>query len=182
MFACHVTDELELRPIEVRHAAEIYEAVDRNRLHLRRWVPWVDANNSSDDTRRFCETAVKQFASNDGFQAGMWGKGNFIGVIGFHHIDWPNRKTTIGYWLDKSAEGRGWMTAACRAMADHALSTLNLNRVEIRCASQNHKSRAIPHRLGFIHEGTVRQVEWLYDHFVDHEIYAMLKEQWEAKR
>src|SRR5438270_4759143 len=138
MFARHITDELELRLIEVRHAPEIFDAVDRNRLHLRRWVPWVDVNNSSDDTRKFCETAMKQFAANDGFQAGMWGKGNFIGVIGFHHIDWPNRKTTIGYCLDKSAEGRGWMTAACRAMVDHALTALNLNRVEIRCATQNH--------------------------------------------
>ena len=182
MFAHRITDELELRLIECRHAPEIYAAVDRNRLHLRRWVPWVDASHSADDTRKFCESAIRQFAANDGFHAGMWAKGNFVGAIGFHRIDWPNRKTTIGYWLDKSAEGRGWMSAACRAMVDHALLELKLNRVEIRCATQNHKSLAIPRRLGFTLEGTVRQVEWLYDHFVDHEIYGMLKEQWEAMK
>jgi ribosomal-protein-serine acetyltransferase len=180
MFACYVTDELQLRVLEVRHADEIFAVVDRNRAHLRRWLPWVDGNRSADGTRAFCESAMKQFAAGNGFHAGMWAKGNFIGVIGLHWIDRPNRRTSIGYWLDKSAEGRGWMTAACRAMVDHALIELDLNRVEIRCATQNPKSLAIPRRLGFTHEGTVRQVEWLYDHFVDHEIYGMLKEQWEA--
>ena len=182
MFACHVTDELQLRVLEVRHAEEIFAVVDRNRVHLRRWLPWVDSDRSPADTRKFCESALRQFAANDGFHAGMWAKGNFIGVIGFHRIDWPNRKTTLGYWLDKSAEGRGWMTAAGRAMVDHALLEMNLNRVEIRCATQNPKSLAIPRRLGFTLEGTVRQVEWLYDHFVDHEVYGMLKDQWEAMK
>jgi len=182
MFACHVTHELQLRVLEVRHAEEIFAVVDRNRSHLRRWLPWVDGDRSVDDSRKFCESAIRQFASGNGFHAGMWAKGNFIGVIGLHWIDWPNRRTSLGYWLDKSAEGRGWMTAACRAMVDHALIELNLNRVEIRCATQNHKSLAIPHRLGFTHEGTVRQVEWLNDHFVDHEVYGMLKEQWEAMK
>ena len=182
MFACHVTDELQLRVLEVRHAEEIFAVVDRNRVHLRRWLPWVDADRSPEDTRKFCQKAIGQLAANDGFHAGMWAKGNFIGVIGFHRIDWPNRKTTLGYWLDKSAEGRGWMTAASRAMVDHALLELNLNRVEIHCATQNPKSLAVPRRLGFTLEGTVRQVEWLYDHFVDHEIYGMLKEQWEAMK
>jgi ribosomal-protein-serine acetyltransferase len=182
MFACHVTEELQLRVLEVRHADEIFAVVDRNRAHLRRWLPWVDGDRSPEDSRKFCEKAIGQYAANDGFHAGMWAKGNFIGVIGFHRIDWANRKTTLGYWLDKSAEGRGWMTASCRAMVDHALLELNLNRVEIRCATQNPKSLAIPRRLGFSLEGTVRQAEWLYDHFVDHEIYGMLKEQWEAMK
>lgn len=178
MFTFRATDELELRLIEPRQAEAIYAVVDRNRAHIRRWMGWVDKNTSVDETRKWCELAARQFAANDGFHAGLWVGDKFVGEIGYHRISWINRKTTIGYWLDKDAEGRGWMTAACRAMIDHALTALDLNRVEIRCASQNHKSRAIPQRLGFTHEGTLRQAEWLYDHFVDHEVYGMLKAQW----
>jgi ribosomal-protein-serine acetyltransferase len=55
---------------------------------------------------------------------------------------------------------------------------LNLNRLVITCATQNQKSRAIPERLGFVHEGIARDAEWLYDHFVDHDIYAKLHCDW----
>jgi ribosomal-protein-serine acetyltransferase len=95
-------------------------------------------------------------------------------------MDWPNRSTAIGYWLAEPLQGRGIMTAACRAMVANAFGDLGLNRVEIRCATTNARSRVIPMRLGFGLEGVCRQVEWLYDHFVDHEIWAMLAEHWKA--
>ena len=51
---------------------------------------------------------------------------------------------------------------------------MGLHRVEIRCAIDNHRSRAVPHRLGFRLEGQMREAEWLYNHWVDHAVYAGL--------
>ena len=51
-----------------------------------------------------------------------------------------------------------------------------------RAATGNAKSRAVPERLGFRLEGVARQSEWLYDHYVDHAIYAMLLEDWTRSR
>ena len=56
-----------------------------------------------------------------------------------------------------------------------------LNRIEIRCASGNHRSRAIPVRLGLREEGLLRDAEWLYDHFVDHVVYAALAKEWQVE-
>ncbi len=70
------------------------------------------------------------------------------------------------------------MTGATRAMTQHALVDLGLNRVEIRAAVENKKSRAIPERLGFLFEGVERDGEWLYDHFVDLAVYGMLAADW----
>jgi len=41
------------------------------------------------------------------------------------------------------------MTLVVRALVDHALRTWELNRVEVRAAPGNTRSRAIPERLGF---------------------------------
>ena len=67
------------------------------------------------------------------------------------------------------------MTQATQVLVDIAFKEYKLNRVEILAAEQNHKSRAIPERLGFIEEGCLHEYEWLYDHFVDHIVYGMLE-------
>jgi ribosomal-protein-serine acetyltransferase len=51
----------------------------------------------------------------------------------------------------------------------------------MRCAVENKKSRKIPERLGFREEGTIRQAEWLHEHFIDLVIYGMLASEWRDK-
>ena len=70
------------------------------------------------------------------------------------------------------------MTKTVKALLQYAFETLKLHKVEIRVAEANHKSRAIPERLGFMQEGTIRVAEWLYDHYVNHVIYGMLVSEW----
>lgn len=182
MFEHKVDAETELLLLDERQADELYALVDRHRAHLRQWLPWVDGTTSVQSSRVFIREALKQFADTQGFHAGIWEKGRLAGVIGFHKIDWANRRVMIGYWLAPPFQGRGIMTRACRAMVDHAFGHLKLNRVEIHCAVENLKSRAIPERLGFAQEGTLRQGEFLYDHYVDLVVYAMLSEDWARAR
>ncbi|MBS4537281.1 GNAT family N-acetyltransferase [Clostridium sp. D2Q-11] len=178
MFKYVIDSDIELRLLENRNSEELFELIDSCREYLRDWLPWVDSSTSYEDTKKFIEITMKQFASNEGFQAGIWYKGEIAGVIGYHKVDWSNKSTSIGYWLGEKYVGKGIMTKACRAFIDYALIDLNLNRVEIRCAEYNQKSRAIPERLGFIEEGMIRDAEWLYDHSVNHIVYGVLANEW----
>lgn len=178
MFRAKISDIAELRILEKHHADNLFALTDRSRGHLRQWLPFVDGTKSVDNTKKFIESGLRQFAEHNGFHAGIWVDGQIAGCVGFHQINWPNRKTSIGYWLGETFQGRGLMTSACRVLTDYALTELKLNRVVIECATENAKSRAIPERLGFTAEGTLRDAEWLYDHFVDHVIYSMLARDW----
>jgi ribosomal-protein-serine acetyltransferase len=104
------------------------------------------------------------------------------GADGYDPIDWENRTTALGYWLGEEFQGQGLVTAACQALVDHAFLELELNRVSIACATDNKRSCAIPKRLGFRREGVQRQAEWLYDHYVDHVVYATLASEWQTQR
>jgi ribosomal-protein-serine acetyltransferase len=73
------------------------------------------------------------------------------------------------------------MTRSVSAVLDLAFGRYGMHRVEIRAAPGNVRSRAIPERLGFTEEGLCREVEWLYDHFVDHVVYGMLAREWTRK-
>ena len=181
IFTFDIDDKLKLKMLELRDAEQLFSLTIQSKDTLREWLPFIDFTKTVADTENFIKSTMKQFSENNGIQAGIWYEGELAGVIGFHKIDWSNRSTSIGYWLGDDYVGKGLMTKSVKAFVDHALIDLGLNRVEIRAAVENKKSRAIPERLGFTHEGTIRQSEWLYDHFVDHEVYGMLASDWDLE-
>jgi ribosomal-protein-serine acetyltransferase len=178
MFRRRLDTDTELRLLEPKQAPQVHDAIERSRLHLRQWLGWLDHDNHIERTREYIRAVNRRMEENGSFDAGIWFRDEFAGVVGFHTISWAHRSTAIGYWLAADCQGRGLMTASCRAMLDHAFGEMGLNRVEIRAATGNARSRAVPVRLGLQHEGTLHQAEWLYDHFVDLEVYAMLRGDW----
>lgn len=175
-----VAEQFVLAPLELSDANELFELTDTSRVYLREWLPWLDNIRRVDDTRAFIRAAQAQAAQNNGAQLAIKIDGCIAGIVGHHQIDWRNRLTSLGYWLGEAYQGRGLVTAACRALITHAFEEVHLNRVEVRCAVENRKSRAIPMRLGLRKEGLLRDAEWLYDHFVDHVVYATLVNEWRA--
>jgi len=73
------------------------------------------------------------------------------------------------------------VTEAVKELLNIGFGELRLNKIEIRCAEKNSKSRAIPERLGFTYEATLRQRELLYTKYVDHVVYSMLASEYNAQ-
>jgi ribosomal-protein-serine acetyltransferase len=172
-----ISDDSHLRLLDETDARELHGLIEANRAHLARWLPWA-VDQTFDDTLEFIRRTRRQLTDNDGFQAAIVLGGGIVGVIGYHAVDWGNRSTRIGYWLDEGRQGKGTMTAAVRALVDHALSVWKLNRVEIRAAVENRRSRAIPERLGFREEGIRRQAELVGGRYLDSVMYSMLEANW----
>src|SRR5690606_30691199 len=63
----------------------------------------------------------------------------------------------IGYWIRADRVGRGLATEVTAALTRVAFELHHVNRVEIRCDPVNHRSAAIPCKLGYTHEATLRQ-------------------------
>lgn len=180
MFKRIICPGLELRLLEDRHAEEVFRLCDRSRDRLRQWLPWVDGTLSVDDTREFIRRSLEQHAKGESLVAGIWQAGSFAGIVSLLCINPANRSAMIGYWLGPEYEGKGIMTRACRALIDYGFEELCLNRIEIKAATGNARSQAIPMRLGFAREGVERQSEWLNDRFLDMVVYSMLRSEWHA--
>ena len=174
MFAHRISKDVCLRLLQMQHAPELFRVTDSNRAHLREWLPWLDHIKEEKDSAAFISSALRSLAVSSTFACGIWNTGELCGVIGYNMIDWESRIAFPGYWLAKSAEGKGIMTACCQALVEHAFTEYRLNRVVITIATENHKSQAITDRLGFKREGVLRDAEWLYDHYVDHTVNALL--------
>jgi len=174
-----LSEGCHLRLFEEADAEEFHRLIEANRAHLVPWMPWA-ADEAPEGTLRFIRLTRRQVADNDGFQVAIVCDGRIVGAVGFHGVDWTHRSTSIGYWLDTGHQGRGIMTRAVRALVDHALRGWELNRVEIRAAPDNRRSRAIPERLGFRQEGVLREAERVGDRYLDSVVYAMLPSAWPA--
>jgi ribosomal-protein-serine acetyltransferase len=170
-----IDESTALRPLLLNDARELFEVTQVNRAYLRRWLPWVDAVSSEQDTREFIEAAIAQRASGRGPVFAILHRAALVGVVGFHPIDRLHCVGEIGYWLAEGCQGQGIMTACCRFAVRYGFFTLDLHRIQIPAATQNSRSRAIAERLGFKLEGIMRGRENLHGTYVDHALYALLR-------
>ncbi|MGH2974432.1 MAG: GNAT family N-acetyltransferase [Solirubrobacterales bacterium] len=174
-----IGDGVYARLLDEADAMELHRVIEENRAYLAPWLPWA-AGQTFDDTLDFIRGTRSQARENEGFQAAIVTEKGIVGVIGYVSVDWGNRSTRVGYWLDEGEQGRGTMTAAVRLLVDHALGVWRLNRVEILVATGNRRSRAVPERLGFREEGTLRQFQLIDGRYLDCVSYSMLAADWRA--
>ncbi|WP_342442994.1 GNAT family protein [Lysinibacillus sp. FSL K6-0057] len=177
-----INQDLALRMITPEDAEKVFALTDASREYLKEWLPWLDFTRELADTKAYIEGCIKGHKANSSLSLVILFNNEIVGIAGFNTINPSNKIGTIGYWLSEGAQGHGIMTKTVKALLQYAFETLKLHKVEIRVAEANHKSRAIPERLGFIQEGTIRAAEWLYDHYVDHVIYGLLVNEWQQQQ
>lgn len=170
-----VNSDIHLEAIGLSAAPVIFDTIDRDRNYLQEWLPFVDATRSVADTTLFIKSLVRQKDKKKDEVYTIWHNLKFAGLIGFKDTDWVNNKTELGYWLAQNMQGKGIITKSTAALTRYAFHKLGMNRVQIKVATGNTRSEAIPIRLGFVFEGIERQGEWLNGSYHDLKIFSLLK-------
>jgi ribosomal-protein-serine acetyltransferase len=178
MFSFIVDEDLRLVLPQPHMAEELAAVVRENLERLKVWMPWAVEDYSVEMANDFIKRSLNGFAENGQVEALILWKYRVIGAIGFHHLDLINRTTYIGYWVAEGYEGKGIITRSCRALVSYLFETLELNRVQINCNTDNIRSRAVPERLGFKLEGIHREIEYLNGRYGDWAVYAVLRKEW----
>ena len=178
MTRLRVSDGIELRLLGKDDAAALFTLVDDNRAHLRRWLPWVDGTESTNDSMAFIEAVRAQFAKDGTMQSGVYYDGALVGMCGLLPISSVNNSVLLGYWLAEHRSGEGIITASAKRLVSYAFSDLGVNKVSITAAVDNHKSRAIPERLAFTLEGVERAAAKVNGAYHDHVHYSVLRSEW----
>ena len=180
VFAQRLDDDASLGLLEEHHAASLLDVIEADREDLRTWLPWVDATRSVEDIAAFIHAALAEFAAGRGPTCGVWSSGRVVGVASLR-ISGDDQTAEIGYWLAREARGAAVVTRAVRALIDHGFGDRRVHRVELRAATANSRSRAVAERLGFTMEGTLRDAEWVNDHYHDLAVYGLLRQEWPVK-
>ena len=168
-----VSPDILLKELAAADAQVIFGTIDAQRSYLGEWLPFVPFTTDVSFTEAFVNTYVGSPRHNPTFT--IWYKGAFAGLIGFKDSDYDNEKTEIGYWLSEAFQRKGIVTLACQKLIKFAFDELQMNRIQIKVAEANTKSRSIPERLGFCLEGIERCGEKHANGYFDLCVYSLLK-------
>lgn len=168
------TPRLRLRKMSMRDAQDIYR-YSRD-PEVARHVLW-DAHRSIGDSRAYLRYMLRRYR---GHEPASWGielleTGHIIGTIGFMWVQEDNAAAEVGYSLSHEYWGRGFMTEALRAVIQYGFDHMSLNRIEAQHETTNPASGAVMRKCHMQHEGTLRSRLYNKGRFVDVELYAILK-------
>jgi RimJ/RimL family protein N-acetyltransferase len=177
-----VAEGVRLQPLEVWHAAEFAEHLDRARDHIRPWVGPAFVTDSVDGARATLRRYADAAAADGARLYGLWEGDVLVGGVMFVVFEPGWGSCEIGCWLEPSAEGKGLVTRAVSALLDWAFGARGMSRAEWRCRTDNQRSVAVAHRLGMHPEGVLRS-SWVYQgRRYDKQVFSLLPDEWQRSR
>ena len=140
-----VTRRLTLRPPLDVDAEEIAAALQNK--DVTRMLANVPNPYGFDDAVSYIKKLGKQ---NDAVYLGIH-RQKLIGLVSIRPTE--DRSHDLGYWLERSAWGNGFMSEATRAAVSHAFRKLYLESMTSGAYEDNRASISILHKLGFEPDG-----------------------------
>jgi ribosomal-protein-serine acetyltransferase len=147
------TSRLTIRPKQIGDGAITFSAVMETWQELNQWMQWAESRDSF--TAESIEIRNRQVMASFlrrelieliGIETQT---GEAVVWCGFHDIDWQRRQCDTGFWVRKSAQGRGIAMEAANAMVRYAFGALKMQRVGLTHSRGNEPSRRIAEKLGF---------------------------------
>lgn len=128
-------------------------------------------------TGRTAEQALAEWdarPASDDVRFGVEVDGQLVGSVSLWNVDLHNRNGHLGIVLAPAARGRGYGSAACRALVDYAFSERGLHRVQLEVLATNEAAIRAYLAVGFVEEGRLRESAWVRGGFVDEVIMSVL--------
>lgn len=173
-----IDQNLRLELTAQKHAEGLFNALNSSREHLAEFLPWVPNMQSVDDFTNYIRNCELLYQQGMEVSFVIIFNEQTVGRIGLHYLNLFNENAAIGYWLTENAQGQGVMIRSCKALINYGFKELGLHRIELKAATSNFKSQAIPRKLGFQQEGIIRQAEKVNGKFLDLVLYSMIDEEW----
>jgi RimJ/RimL family protein N-acetyltransferase len=154
------TSRLVIRCYDPADAPLLKDAVDRSHDHLWPWMDWTPAEPESlDVVVDRLRTFRAQFDNDENWIMGVFTRdeSRCVGGTGLHPRS-NEGSLEIGYWIAVDAIGQGLGTELAAVLTRAGFeNVLDLERIDIKVEVTNDRSAAIPRRLGYTLDGTLRR-------------------------
>ncbi len=108
--------------------------------------------------------------------------GACVGEVVLNEWDVHNRSCNFRTLIGSAGRDRGLGTEAVRLIVGYGFEQLGLHRISLEVFAFNPRARRVYEKVGFVAEGTLRQVLRDGDHWVDATVMSILAPEWAAHR
>ena len=170
---------LVIRCYSPMDAQYLQKSIQESLEHLRPWMPWV--KTEPEELKVKIERLREFRADFDLSKNYVYGvfdpkETQLLGGTGLHPRVGSNA-FEIGYWIHVNHVNKGYATEISAALTKVAFEVENVNRVEIHCDPDNIRSAAIPKKLGYVFEATLRnRCENIEGELIDSMIWSLHKD------
>lgn len=165
-----------LRPLDKRSDAEKMQRwINDPEVRLNLATVFPQTLKNEEDFIDRCGDATKGIV----FAMVIKETGEFIGVMGLHDIDWPNRNATTGALIgEKQYWGKGYGTDAKMILLNYAFNTLNLHTVSSSVIAFNKRSLGYSSHCGYKIDGVCRACIFREGRYWDRVMLSVMKKDW----
>ncbi|MFB2579255.1 GNAT family N-acetyltransferase [Acinetobacter sp. c2-A9] len=149
-----------------------FRIIDSQRPYFGEWLSWV-ASYTEENSHSFASRSLHGYADGKQMNCTIIYHGEVVGNVSFNTINHDLKKVEIGYWLSQDYQGKGIMTRAVKAMLKIAKDELGMQVATIQASEGNLPSCAIPERLGFSFDGTIKNAVLVNGKIFNHAIYSL---------
>jgi len=173
------TERLILRRLKHEDAQEMFDGWC-NDPEVTKYLTWGPHGNV-DITKMLLKQWVPLYENGDYFNWGMElkGSGKLIGNISVVQVREDIGEALIGYCMNRTYWGNGYMPEALRAVEDFLFGVVGMNRVCATHDVNNPKSGRVMQKAGMKYEGTLRQAGLNMQGICDSVCYSMIRSDWE---
>ena len=97
-----------------------------------------------------------------------------IGMCDLMKIELTTRTATLGIWLGRPWWGEGYGTDAVRTLCRFGFDHMNLHRITLQVNADNEKAIRAYERVGFRHEGRLREEAFVHGARMDDLVMGLL--------
>ncbi|MDX1907682.1 MAG: GNAT family protein [Bacteroidia bacterium] len=173
-----VDEEIELRPLQHEDAETLFELIENNREHLRTWLGWVNKVRTLSHSRDFINYANYDTIYSGKWVYSIWYRGQLAGLMDFNEASRELRQVSLGYWLGADFQGKGIITRVCQRCLAFAFNEKHVDKIHIKCATDNVRSQAVALRLRMGWEGIEHDSGTLNGRSVDMIVYGITRGEW----
>ena len=109
-------------------------------------------------------------------------EGRHVGACGFSNIDYRNQSAEVGLFIgDKTLWDKGLGQDTLRTMLDYGFDHLNFHRIYLRVFAENTRAVHAYEKVGFVHEGRLREAQWRHGRWQDTLVMSVLRREWKKR-
>ena len=148
--------DLSFRLISTSDAANFLQLILANTAHLSNFFP-VTVREISDlsSAESFVAYKVSLASRKQAYYFLIFSQRKMVGVLSIKHVNRPEKKAEIAYFVDENYQGKGIMKKSICWVSRFCFGELQLTKIVARIDAGNLASRSVLVNNGFVFEKTV---------------------------